>query len=185
MSKTTIPIFLNKQKYDVPTNVSYAEFRNILGVTNGRPLYLRDGRSFVEINVDNFSLRPGQHYFDVPDWIEGETEQSLPPILLHDILELKKIHGEQNVIVEKMNSNNWNILISNFPSLSHLQNKFGIGVLTILVGSTYPQSSITGIRFNSPLKDINQSCFSCINWNSQRDSIHSYLCAIQKWMEEK
>ncbi|MBS4032022.1 MAG: hypothetical protein KGZ63_11490 [Clostridiales bacterium] len=185
MSKTTIPIFLNRQKHDIPKDVSYAQFRNILEITVGRPLYLRDGRSFVEVTDENFLLRQGQHYFDVPDWIEGETEKSLPPILLSDIEEIGRIHGNENINICSIDNNHWEISISNFPTLPHLQKKFGIGVLKIIVNSTYPQSSITGIQFNSPLQNINQSCYSCSNWNPQRDGINSYLCAIQKWMEVK
>jgi hypothetical protein len=104
MRKDTIPVFLNREKFDVPAEVSYSEFRKILKVPEGRALYLRDKGKLIEVTEDNFSLRPGQHYFDVPDWIEGET-LSLPPLLAEDLSGLKKDLGEERIKIRKLPSN--------------------------------------------------------------------------------
>ena len=81
MRKDTIPVFLNREKFDVPADVSYAEFRSFLKIPGGRALYLRDKGKLIEVTADNFSLRPGQHYFDAPDWVEG-VEGKAEPLLL-------------------------------------------------------------------------------------------------------
>ncbi|MFA5599154.1 MAG: hypothetical protein WDA06_01020 [Phenylobacterium sp.] len=185
MGKNTVPVFLNREKFNVLKEVSYLEFRNILKMPEGRALYLRDRGKLLEVTEDNFSLRPGQHYFDVPDWIEGEA-LSLPPLLAEDLSSLKKDFSEERIKIRELSGNEWEILVYDFPTTPELQKIYGKGVLKFKVSKTYPQTPIKGLYFDSPKKmNFKKSCFSCKQWDPQRNGLFMYLCGVQKWMEAK
>ncbi len=184
MRKDTIPVFFNRDKLDVAPDVSYSEFRNILKVPSGRALYLREKGKLIEVTEDNFSLRQGQHYFDVPDWVDGEAEP-LPPLLAEDLSGLKKEFGEERIKIRELSSNKWEILVHGFPTIPELQEIYGKGVLKFKVSKTYPQAPIKGLHFKSSKKNLKKSCFSCKQWDPQRNGLVTYLCGVQKWMEAK
>ncbi len=182
MRKNTIPVFLNREKFDLPPDISYSEFRIELKIPTGRALYLRDKGKLIEVTEENFLLRPGQHYFDVPDWVEGERE-SLPPLLAEDLAELQKDLGKERVEIKKLPGKGWEVSVYDFPTTPELQRIFGEGVLKVKVSQTYPQTAIKGLNFKSPKKELKKSCFRCKQWDPQRNGLMAYLCGVQKWME--
>lgn len=183
--KEMVVVFLNRSKFEVPEDLDYTGFRVALGVPNGRPLYLKDGRNYVEVTASNFVLKPGQHYIDMPDWIEGETLAGLPPLLAEDIAALIGEYGEEKVKVEVAGEQRWNLVLSGFPVAPGFRGQFGEGVIRLPVDASYPQSAINGIHLILPNGETVTQCFNCQSWNPQRDSIQTYLCAVQNWMRGK
>lgn len=179
-----IPIFFNRQKFDVPKGISYADFRTLIGIPPGRALYLKEGRKYVEVTESNFALKPGQHYIDMPDWIEGEAAGPLPPRLAEDVSILQEEYGTDNVQVEVTGDQNWVVILRGFPIVSGFKGQSGEGVLRIHIDKAY-QAPINGIDLTLPNGEVVTQCFNCQNWDPLRHGILTYLCAVQKWMEGK
>lgn len=183
--KDMVVVFLNRSKFEVPKDVDYAGFRGALRVPDGRALYLKDGRSYVEVTAANFVLKSGQHYIDMPDWIEGEALAGLPPLLADDIAALTGEYGEEKVKVEVAGEQRWNLVLSGFSIQPGFRGQSGEGVIRVPLDAAYPQSAINGIHLTLPNGETVTQCFNCQGWNPQRDSIQTYLCAVQKWMRRK
>lgn len=185
MGKEETVVFFNRERFVVPKEITYLEFRALIGIPPARKLYLKQGRHYTEVTESNFNLRAGQHYIDIPDWVEGEAETPLPPLLAADLSELRDQYGSENVQIERLDSQNWVVVLSGFPLVPGFRGQSGECTVRIPIVATYPQSAINGINITLPTGEVVNQCYNCQSWNPNTDSIQTYLCAVQRWMEVK